>query len=104
MKMVVEETARKIKSGAKLLPEQLKHARMLQSTLENVQTQIQKELKEIEKLDKLLRGDDNAHIDIRGTMYQGVSVAISGSVMSIKNEYTFCRLIKKGADVASTNL
>ena len=104
MKKVVEDTARKIKSGAKLLPEQLNHARMLQSTLETVQAQIQKELKEIEKIDKLLRGDDNAHIDIRGTMYQGVSVAISGAVMSIKNEYTFCRLIKKGADVASTNL
>lgn len=104
MKKVIEDTARKIKAGAKLLPEQLRHARMLQTTLETLQMQIQEELKEIEKLDKLLKGDDNAHIDIRGTMYQGVSVAISGAVMNIKNEYTFCRLIKKGADVASTNL
>lgn len=104
MKKVVEDTARKIKSGMKLLPEQLKHARTLQTTLESLQAQVQQELKEIEKLDRLLKGDDNAHIDVRGTMYQGVSVAISGSVMNIKNEYTFCRLIKKGADVVSTNL
>lgn len=104
MKKVIEDTARKIKSGVKLLPEQLKHARMLQTALETAQTQIQKELKEIEKLDQLLKGDDNAHIDIRGTMYQGVSVSISGAVMNVKNEYTFCRLVKKGADVASTNL
>ena len=88
----------------KLLPEQLKHARTLQTTLESLQAQVQQELKEIEKLDRLLKGNDNAHIDVRGTMYQGVSVAISGSVMNIKNEYTFCRLIKKGADVVSTNL
>lgn len=104
MKKVLEDTARKIKSGVKLLPEQLKNARMLQTTLDTSQAQIQEELKEIEKLDRLLKGDDNAHIDIRGTMYQGVSVAISGAVMNIKNEYTFCRLIKKGTDVASTNL
>ena len=104
MKKVVEDTARKIKSGMKLLPEQLKHARTLQTTLESLQAQVQQELKEIEKLDRLLKGNDNAHIDVRGTMYQGVSVAISGSVMNIKNEYTFCRLIKKGADVVSTNL
>ncbi len=104
MKKVLEDTARKLKAGAKLLPAQLQNAKMLQTTIETTQVQIQQELKEIEKLDKLLKGDDNAHIDIRGTMYQGVSVAISGAVMNVKNEYTFCRLIKKGADVASTNL
>lgn len=104
MKKVLEDTARKIKAGTKLLPAQLKNAKMLQVTLETSQEQIQQELKEIEKLDKLLKGEDNAHIDIRGTMYQGVSVSISGAVMNVKNEYTFCRLIKKGADVASTNL
>lgn len=104
IKRVLEDTARKIKSGAKLLPAQLKNAKMLQATLEESQAQIQEELKEIEKLDALLKGHENAHIDIRGTMYQGVSVAISGASMNVKNEYTYCRLIKKGADIASTNL
>lgn len=104
IKKVLEDTARKIKSGAKLLPAQLKNAKMLQATLEESQMRIQEELKEIEKLDALLKGHENAHIDIRGTMYQGVSVAISGASMNIKKEYTYCRLIKKGADVASTNL
>lgn len=104
MKKVLEDTAKKIKTGVKLSPEQLKNAKTLQNTLDEVQLQIKTELKEIEKLDKLLKGDDNAHIDIRGTMYQGVSVAISGANMNVKSEYTYCRLIKKGADIASTNL
>lgn len=104
MKKVLDDTAKKIKAGAKLLPAQLSNAKMLQTTIAASQQQIQAELKEIEKLDRLLKGDDNAHIDIRGTMYQGVSVAISGSVMNVKNEYTFCRLVKKDADVVSTNL
>ncbi len=104
MKKVIEETARKLKSGMALSQEQLKNARMLQVTLAESQKQVQEELKEIEKLDSLLKGDDHAHIDIRGTMYQGVNVSISGAIMTVKNEYTYCRLIKKGADVASTNL
>lgn len=104
MKKVVEDTARKLKSGVVLSAEQLKNARMLQVTLAESQKQIQAELKEIETLDKLLKGDDNAHIDVRGIMYQGVNVSISGAVMTVKNEYEYCRLVKKGADVASTNL
>lgn len=104
IKSVLEDTARKIKSGAALLPAQLKNAKMLQGTLAETQKRIQEELREIEKLDVILKGHENAHIDIRGTMYQGVSVAISGASMNIKKEYTYCRLIKKGADIASTNL
>lgn len=104
MKKVIEDTAKKLKAGKTLLPDQLKNAKMLQVTLAEAQASVQKELKEIEKLDKLLKGEDNAHIDVRGTMYQGVALSISGATMTVKNEYTFCRLIKRGADIASTNL
>ena len=104
MKKVLDDTVKKLKSGAKLLPEQLKNAKALQVTLATTQQQVQEELKEIEKLDKLLKGEENAHIDVRGTMYQGVSIAISGATTNIKKEYSFCRLIKKGADIASTSL
>jgi hypothetical protein len=37
-------------------------------------------------------------------MYQGVVVSISGAALNVKNEYTYCRLVKKGSDIASTNL
>lgn len=104
MKKALDETAKKLKSGVKLAPEQIKNAQMLQKTIGETQAQIQGDLKEIERLDKLCKGDDNAHIDIRGTMYQGVSVAISGASMNVKSEYTFCRLIKNGADISSTNI
>jgi hypothetical protein len=104
MKRVMEDTNAKLKRGVKLSPEQLKNAKMLGDTLKETQKQVAEELKEIEKLDKLLRGSENAHIDVRGTMYQGVVVCISGAVVNVKNEYTYCRLIKKGADIASTNL
>jgi len=104
MKKVIEDTAKKVKEGKKLAPDQLNNAKMLQINLSEAQSGIQKELREIEQLDKILKGEDNAHIDVRGTMYQGVAVSISGATMMVKNEYTFCRLIKKGADIISTNL
>lgn len=84
--------------------EQLKNAKMLQITLAETQANVKEELKEIEKIDKMLKNEGMSHIDIRGTMYQGVAVAISGATMTVKNEYTFCRLYKKDADIASTNL
>jgi hypothetical protein len=104
MKRVVEDTALKLKSGVKLTVEQLKNAKMLSETLKQTQAELAVELKEIEKLDKLLKGSGNAHIDVHGTMYQGVAISISGAALNVKNEYTYCRLIKNGADVASTNL
>ena len=104
MRKIVEDTARKLKTGKQPTPNELKNAKMIQVQIEETQAQIQKELKEIEKIDRLLKSDDNAHIDVRGTMYQGVAVSILGTTMTVKNEYTYCRLVKKGADIASTNL
>ena len=104
MKKAIDEIAKKIKSGVKVSPALLQNARMTQMALTETQNQIQNELKEIESLDKMLKGDETAHIDVRGTIYQGVVVCISGASMTVKNEYTYCRLIKRDADVASTNL
>ena len=104
MKKVLEDTTRKLKAGVKLTPDQLKNARMLQVTLAEAQAKIQEELKEIEKLDKALKNEGPSQINIRGTMYQGVAVSISGTSMTVKKEYTYCRLIKKDGDIASAIL
>ncbi len=104
MKKVLEDTTKKLKAGVKLTQEQIKNARMLQVTLAETQAKIQEELKEIEKLDRLLKSEMPAQIALRGTMYQGVVLSISGATMTVKNEYTYCRLIKKDGDVASAIL
>lgn len=104
MRKVINGLEQKLKAGVKLTEEQIENARMLQEMLARSQAQIHEELEEIELLDNMLKGKNNAHIDIRGTMYQGVAVSISGATMTVKNQYTFCRLVKKGADIASTNL
>jgi hypothetical protein len=104
MKKVMSDTAEKLKRGIVLSPEQLKNAKLLQSTIAQLQEQVTAELKEIEALDKVLKGSEEAHIEVYGTMYPGVMLNISGVAMNVKNEYTYCRLIKKGADIASTSL
>jgi len=104
MKKVLEDTTKKLKAGVKLTQDQIKNARMLQVTLADSQAKIQEELKEIERLDKLLKNEGPAQIVLRGTMYQGVVVSISGATMTVKKEYTYCRLIKKDGDVASAIL
>lgn len=104
LKKSLEDITIRLKQGVKLSQEQLRNAKMLQITLAETQAKVQEELKEIEKLDKVLKNEGMSHINVRGTMYQGVAVAISGATMTVKNEYTFCRLYKKDADIASTNL
>ena len=104
LKKSLEDVKIRLKQGVKLTQEQLRNAKMLQITLAETQAKVQEELKEIEKLDKTLKNEGMSHINVRGTMYQGVAVAISGATMTVKNEYTFCRLYKKDADIASTNL
>ena len=104
MRQVLEATAMKIKTGVKLTPDQIKSMKLLQQQMTEQQAELQKELSELAALDESLKFDEGAHIDVRGTMYQGVALTISGATMTVKKEYTFCRLIKKGADIASTNL
>ena len=104
MKAVLAESTLKLKTGAKMLPEQIRNLKNLQTSLIETQNQVQEELKEIEDLDKKLSGGEDAHIIIRGTMYQGVAVSISGATMNVKKEYVYCKLIKKDADIASTGL
>lgn len=104
MQMILKATTEKIKAGTKPTVEQLKNVQMIQQTLPEQQKTLAAKLQEVQELEEALKYDDNAHIDVRGTMYQGVAVTISGAAKTIRNEYTFCRLIKKAGDVASTNL
>ena len=104
IKAVLSSMNQKIQAGAKLTTEQIINIKTLQKTLRADQEVLDASLQEMQELDEIIRFDESAHIDVRGTMFQGVAVTISGVNMAIKKEYTFCRLIKKGADIASTNI
>lgn len=104
MQMILKSTSEKLKTGAKITAEQVKNLQMIQQNLPLQQKELAEELQEMQKLEETLKYEDSAHIDVRGTMYQGVMVAISGAAKTMKEEYTFCRLINKAADITSTNL
>ncbi len=104
MQMILKATTEKIKSGVKPTAEQLKNLQVIQQTLPAQQKALMEEIQEVQMLEETLKYEENAHIDIRGTMYQGVVVAISGAAKTIRDEYTFCRLVNKAADIVSTNI
>lgn len=104
MKQVMAATAQKLQSGVKLTTEQVMNFKAIQQQSIQTQEDISADLQKIEQMDELMRFDENAYINVRGTMYQGVAVTISGVNMAVKSEYTYCRLIRKGADIVSTNL
>ena len=104
MKQVMAATAQKLQAGTKLTTEQVMNFKAIQQQAVQLQGEIAADLAQIEQMDEMMRFDENAHINVRGTMYQGVAVTISGINMAVKSEYTYCRLVRKGADIASTNL
>lgn len=104
MQAVLSALSAKLQTGAKLTPDQVTNLKAIQKALKADQELFQSDMEELQSLDEMVRFDDSAHIDVKGTMHLGVTVTISGVNMAIKSEYTFCRLIKKGADIVSTNI
>lgn len=104
MKSVLSAMSAKLQSGAKLTAQQIINLKAIQTNLKSEQENFTKNMEELQSLDEMVKFDENAHIDVRGTMHLGVALTVSGINMAIKSEYTFCRLIKKGADIVSTNL
>lgn len=104
MKSVLSAMTAKLQSGAKLTAQQVINLKAIQTNLKGEQESFSKNMEELQSLDEMVKFDENAHIDVRGTMHLGVAITVSGINMALKSEYTFCRLVKKGADIVSTNL
>lgn len=94
----------KLQQGAKLTTEQIINVKNMQKLMKQEEEEISKITAELTELSMSVDFDDSAHIDVRGTMYQGVAITISGINMAIKKDYQFCRLIKDGADIVSKPL
>lgn len=101
---VLTALLQKMKAGTRLSQEQLGNMKVLQKALQDDKAKLTEELEELQSLEEATKFDSNAHIDVRGVMYQGVAVTISGVNMTVKSDYTFCRLVKEGADIVSTNI
>lgn len=104
LKTSLATVSQRIQGGAKLTAEQILNVKNMQKLLQQEQEALQKCLDELQALDGAVNANDNARINVRGTMYQGVAITISGVNMAVKKDYTFCRLIRSGADIVSTNL
>ena len=89
LRKMLDNAGKILKTASKPTVEQIKKFKTLQETLTNLQAQLQEDLKEIERLDSMLKGEGNAYINVKGTMYQGVVVGISGATMTGKKMNIF---------------
>ncbi len=104
VKASLANISEKIQDGVKLTAEQIANVKNMQKLLQVEQGELDQILNDLNGLEETVSFDENAHINVRGTMYQGVALTISGVNMAVKEDYQFCRLIKRGADIVSTNL
>ena len=96
---VLTATMQKVKQGAKLSPEQVKHVQSLML----VNTQKTESLKADEaELNELLEQVGNttqAQVKVKGMVYPGTKVCIDDVSMTVQKNAHFCRFVRERGDV-----
>ena len=104
MRPVVEAARKKQESGLPILPEQMKHIKMLKEQLKEQEKMFDEQIKEMNELEELMEGDSGAHVTATGDVYAGTRITISGATMVVKETIRYCRLVKEGGDVRLRSL
>ena len=97
---VLDAAKKKIFSGVKLPPAQVKHIQELSNIVTAKKKEIQSALKETEELDELMNVGNDAQIVVHDKVYPGTKVVITDVSKIVKTESHYCRFIKSQGDVA----
>lgn len=89
----------KIKSGARMAPDQIKQAQELVKLVQTQKAQLQKDIEELGILEVSLDGESDAVVRVTGVAHPGAIISINGATLTLKTEYHYCRFKREGADV-----
>lgn len=101
---VIEASKKKLASGVKLLPDQIKSLQQLAATAKQMQTDIVSNQAEIESIKELLDSSTDARVEISGEVYPGTKITISGVSMMVKNSMKYCAFRKKEGEIEISSL
>lgn len=96
---VIEASKKKIASGVKLLPEQIKSLQQLVASAKQFQSDIISNQAEIESIKELLDSSTDARVEISGEVYPGTKITISGVSIMVKNSMKYCAFRKKEGEI-----
>nr|MBQ8252676.1 DUF342 domain-containing protein [Lachnospiraceae bacterium] len=91
--------AAKIKSGAKLPPEQMQYVRSLMQLSQQLQEQMAAGNAEFEELDQMLTHRSDACVCVRETAYAGTKIVIGEDSLTLKSDIKFSRFVDEHGEV-----
>lgn len=97
---VIEAAKKKIFSGVKLPPEQVRHIQDLSNLVTAKTRENEAAIKELEELENLMQIGNDAQIIVHDKVYPGTKIVIADVSRIVKTESHYCRFIKSQGDVA----
>ena len=103
-KPILENAKKRIHSGKKLSPDQVKHVQELSNVVTRTQKNIEIIMKELTQLEELVSIDSDAQIVVKGQAYPGTKLVIGDVSKLIKTPVQYCRFIKQKGDVTMVGM
>ncbi len=96
--------SQKMASGEQLPPEKMQYVQQLAVILKNKQQEYAQRQEEYNRLHMEITQSNDARVKIRRSIYAGVTVAISDVSLTLKDERSFCQLLKRQGEVVIDTL
>ena len=96
---VLDASKKKLASGVKFLPEQIKQLQTLALQVKENQEKLNSDVMELEGIKEVMDSGTRSSIEVFGEVYAGTKVTISDSGMIIKDSFKYCRFTKEQGTV-----
>lgn len=104
IKLILATYTRKLQGGEKLPPEKMEYVQKLAYSYKAKKSILEPLQEEYDKIQKSLAMANHAKVQIRNSIYPGVTLAVSELELVIKEKQTFCQFMKKDGDIAGITL
>ncbi|MCR4691875.1 MAG: FapA family protein [Lachnospiraceae bacterium] len=91
----------KIKSGAKLPPEQMQYVQSLMQAAKQLEEKLEEDDMELCDLEELLSEKTESCVKVRDTAYPGTKIVIGDESVTLKKEVSYCRFHYDKGDIRS---
>lgn len=104
VKTILATYMKKLQEGEKLPPERMEYVQKIAYDYKAKKEEIEPLKAEYSMLQRELMLANGAKIQIRKTIYSGVTIAVSDMEMRIKDEQNFCQYMKKNGEIVRMTL
>lgn len=104
IKLILATYTKKLQNKEKLSPEKMGYIQKLAYSYKAKKEMLEPAKEEYSVLQREMMMANSAKVQIRKSIYPGVTIAISDMEMRIKEEQSFCQFMKKNGEIIQTTL